>query len=240
MKNKNKNKNNNILTYILISLLFGILFYLSTSMLIVSLIVFLVCLLYLFLRIDRVFKKNKKRNQKIDFAYNLINSTISSISVYGNITEAVDHALTTYDVSQIKEIGDLSSMEGLDKLQYLSSYFSLPIYDAFLNIIELYQENGGNILDMSEHLLTEAREIQNTLLSTNTFYKSKATNAAILWAFALVIPIFIRYALVDFYSSLISSSIYIAGIILTYALCLITAEIFCSRVSKQKIKGVNL
>lgn len=233
-------KNNNYVTYILVSLLFGILFYLSTSMLIVSLVVFAIFLLYLILRVERVYKKSKKKSQKIDFAYNLINNTISSISVYGNINEAVDHALTTYDVSKIKEIGNLSNMEGLDKLHYLSSYFGLPIYDAFLNILELYQENGGNILDMSEHLLSETRQIQNAYLSTNTMFRSKATNCAILWIFALIIPVFIRFALVDFYSSLISSSIYVAGIILTYALLIVTVEIFCNKITKQKVKGVDL
>ncbi|MCD8194812.1 MAG: hypothetical protein LUD22_00680 [Coprobacillus sp.] len=235
-----KNKNNNYVTYILVSLLIGILFYLSTSMLLVSLAVFLVFFLYLILRVERVYKKTQKRNQRVDFAYNLINNTISSISVYGNINEAVDHALTTYDISKIKEIGNISNMEGLDKLQYLSSYFSLPIYDAFLNILELYQENGGNILDMSEHLLSETRQIQNNLLSTNTLYRSKATNVVMLWIFALIVPVFIRFALVDFYSSLISSAIYVAGIVLTYALALITIEIFCNKFSNQRVKGVDL
>ncbi len=231
---------NNYVNYVLISLLLGILFYLSTSQLIVSIVVFLIFTLYFCFRVERVWKKSQKKRQKVDFAYNIINSTIQSISVYGSINEAVDRVFQTYDISKIKEIGDLSHLEGMDKLQYLSNYFSLPIYDAFLNIVELYQENGGNILNMSEYILSETKDIQTALLSSNSFYRSKASSITILWIFCLVIPIFIRFALSDFYSSLISSALYLAGIILIYALCIVTIEMFCNRINKQRVKGVDL
>ncbi|MCD8209219.1 MAG: hypothetical protein LUC31_00100 [Coprobacillus sp.] len=240
MKTKKKSKYTNYLYYLLISLLLALCAYLSCNNLIVLIGVFVVFLFYFLLRTQKSYTNITKRYQKIHFVYNFVNNVVTSISVYKNVDVSVDKTLENIDLTPYREIGDMSSMSGSDKLRYLTSYFSLPIYDTFMNIIDLYIENGGDILEMTEHLLAQLKDIEGESISVKTFDRSKSISIGILWIVALVIPVFIRFALSDFFASLCSSAIYVVGIAVIYLFLLLTIEMITSRISHQRIKGVDL
>ncbi len=231
---------NNYLIYILVSLLIGVICYLSLNQLILSLVIALIFLIYFIIRTQRVIKKEKHKQDKIHLAYNIINNTITSISIYQNSTTGIEKVFETLDLSKFKEIGDLSQMSGSEKLKFLSTFFNLPIYEAFLNVIQLYEDNGGNILDMSEYILNEMKQIEISITSLNKYNRSRMVSIGSLWAFALVIPVFIRFALTDFFTSLVASSVYIIGMVVVFGLLLFTIEYITIRITKQRIKGVDL
>ncbi len=231
---------NNYLIYILVSFLFGFIFWISTTQLFISVVIALIFLFYFILRTERLIKKEKHKQDKIHLAYNLINNVVTSISVYQNATNGIEKVFETLDLSRFNEIGDLSQMSGSEKLKYLSTFFNLPIYEAFLNVIQLYEDNGGNILDMSEYVLNEIKQIEVSVVSLNKYNRSKMISIGSIWAFALIVPIFIRFALTDFFSSLANSVVYIVGIVIIFGLILFTIEFISIRIKNQRIKGVDL
>ncbi len=240
MKTKSKSKYTNYIYYTLISVLLGLCALLSSNNWIVCVLVMVIFLVYFFFRTQKAYVALTKRGSKTRLVYTLINNVITSISVYKNVDAAVDKCLENIDFSNYKEIGDMSNMSGSEKLTYLASYFSLPIYDAFMNIISLYTENGGDILAMSEYLLSELKQIESQSITLNSFNKSRSMSIGILWVIALVIPIFIRFALSDFYTSLCNSAFYVIGIALVYLCVLVTVELMTGKMLHQRIKGVDL
>ena len=67
--------------------------------------------------------------------------------------------------------------------------FTFDIYKLFLNIIALYEEQGGNILQMAALLTEKSRYQEQYLNNTVGVAKRKIIEFSTLWLFSLATPI---------------------------------------------------
>lgn len=98
----------------------------------------------------------------------------------------------------------IGSLIGIDALHALKDYYSSDLYGAFLNLIDIYIERGGNIIVQSEFLLDEIRRRQKSLLRSKQIFKQKISENIILWTISLLTVGLSRWSLGELYFQLIA------------------------------------
>ena len=147
---------------------------------------------------------NKKLSKYVDLShrfhscYTFINSFIVSLSIKGSLIAAFDYVKLSMDKEYNSLIDGLANLKE-ERLDYLKKYFPFDIYYLFLSIINIYQEQGGDILALSTYLISESRQHEDYLLSLESIFKRKVVEFASLWIFTLVILIILRFSLNQFY-----------------------------------------
>ena len=228
------------LVALLISLVTGGLAYLSSDNYIIAAVITLVYLLYYVIFARKRISLYIEKNNRIHFCYQFINSFVITMSVKDSLedsfTNATQGATGEYEET-IKELSDLNPME---KVNYLRKYFNLAVYKMFINVLDIYQEEGGNLLTMSDALIQETTRIEDTLNKTNNVIKRIAVEFGILWIISLGVLIFLRFGVSDFYQTMLSSIPFLVTLILFFVLFLVSIHSLVRRATELYIKEDNL
>jgi hypothetical protein len=221
-------KNSTLFLLLIIALISGIIAYFATNNIFIAVGVLLVYSLYLFLANKLLLIKYHDNVSKIHECFDFINSFIISLSVKNSLLEAFEGATINASGHFKEEINHIEQLESLEKINYLSRYFSFDIYQMFLNIVSTYLDQGTNILKMSDLLLQELTRIENSQIEYDSQSKRKMVEFVTLWFFTYVILIFVRVALSEFYSRIASSTIYLTCIVIFFAFVLISIHLALS------------
>ena len=179
------------------------------------------------------------KSQRFHECYTFINNFIISLSIKNTVEGSFTSTLESMNPHFKKEVEGLEHLSGLEKLTYLSKYFTFDIYKLFLNIVSLYEEQGGNILSMSS-LLTEQSRYQEQYLNKNSVLaKRKIIEFSTLWLFSISILIVLKFVLGQFYNTIFSQLIFQVLIGLMFVIVVISIHIFISRLTKVEIRGWN-
>ena len=127
-------------------------------------------------------------------------------------------------------------MNIIERIRFLRSYFNLAIYKMFINIIELHQEQGGSILNISDSLIRECTRVEKTLSESNSIGKRHLVEFIILWLLSFLIMVFLRFALSSFYSMMIKSNIMLILISGFYLIFLASLHLFLAKFADISIK----
>ena len=103
--------------------------------------------------------------------------------------------------------------------------------------MDLWQEQGGDILKMTNFLTNQFREIEEYILSCKQLGEKKIIEFSILWLFSLSILVVIRFSLSEFYYSIIRNNVYIFGVLVIFVFALISIQILVSKVCAIELKG---
>ena len=223
--------------YFIIPIAFGIIAYLSSDNLIIAISIIFVSLLYFFLLFMNRYFKYKETLKRFKSCYNFINSFIISLSIKLTVPPALESVAANMDNDFKQEYEGLEHITDLEKLDYLKKYYNFHVYDLFLNVVKLFEERGGNILDMSSHLLNETRKQSDYLINCELMNRRKWIEFGILWFLSLAIMVLLRFALSQFFS-LISQQIFykitIAGV---FVFVLFSIEILSKKSFSLNTKG---
>ena len=107
----------------------------------------------------------------------------------------------------------------------------------FIDLINLYEEQGGNILDMSRYLLEETRQMEDYIFRCQNIARKRMVEFSILWILTMTIMVVMRFSLSQFFAD-ISKQIFfpigIGGIVL---FTLVSIHIAIVKMCNLKIKG---
>ncbi len=224
------------LTLTMVSLLFGIIAYTSSDNLIMAISVFAVFTIYFFFIGAKRIKKWKSDIDRYHFCYNLINTLIISINIKKTISGAFES--TEILISENKEI-DLDSFKHFDviqKIEYLEKYFPFKIYKLFIEVIKLYEEQGGDILKMSDNLIKATKREEDYLIAVSEKSKRKLFEISLLWLFTFLILIFVRFGLANFFASVIAKPFFLASIAVFFFFVLVSVEFIFRNVFNSEMK----
>lgn len=227
----------NFLLYLFISLLVGITSYLIAQNIFVAGGILLLYLFYFLFYFDDYFKKNVFIAKRYEECYNFINTFIIALSIKGSLIGSLEACEINQSESLKTELKGIEHIEIEERICYLTNYFPFFIYDMFLNIVSLHQEQGGDILSSSKHLLRESRLINE---EHNTIFKMsirKLGEIIILWLLALVILVVVRFALNQFYTMIVTKLFFQIAIPVFYAFMLVSIHFSLQTIFKVKIKG---
>ena len=234
------NKNKTLILFIILSISIGIVIYVGSDNLYLglgSLVMFLFASVLVF--VPRI-NKSKKAIARFHECYHFINNFIISLSIKKAIKPSLENTVLSMDQDFKNMIDGLSNMDEEAIIRYLrGTYFPFHVYSLFIEIIDIYLEQGGDILKMSKYLLQECRLTEEYLNIISSYSTKKYLDFSILWAISLSILILLRFTLTQFYGYIKSQIFFIAGLAALVAFIIFSIYLLVMRTTKIEIKGYD-
>lgn len=231
---------NKIITFgFVISFLFGISGFVASNNIFVGIAIIVIGILYFVLLARPIYSKYCIKVSRYHECYHFINTFIVSLSIKASLAGAYETAVESMPEDFYKNIENVETFTLWEKLEYLNKYFRFHTYMLFLDLLHLYEEQGGNILEMSSNLLDEVRLTEEYISYSETTSRKKLGEFAILWLLTLGIMIFMRFALSEFFNTISKQLFYPIGIFAILFFALLTIHLAILRMCKLEIRGWN-
>ena len=224
---------------IVISVILGVTSFVASNNYIIAVIVLALSILYFLFIAKPLLKKYDTKIKRFDECYHFINTFIVSLSIKGTVGAAYESSIQVMPESFINSIENIEAFSQKDKLDHINKYFRFHVFSLFIDLINIYEEQGGNILEMSHYLLEEVRLIEEYISSSKSITKKKMTEFAILWLLTIGIMVFMRFALSQFFATVSKQIYYPIGILVICLFCLFSIHITISKMTKLQIRGWN-
>lgn len=221
---------------VLTSLLVAVVCYIVIFNIFISVALFIVFVAFYFLLLRKKFKNYLMQIERVHACYYFVNSFVITMSVKESYDEAFQSATRISNKHLTETINELNELNTIDKIKYLRNYFNLGIYKMFLNVLDLYQDQGGNILNMSENLIRECTRTEKTLSETLSIGYKHFIEFISLWLLSFAILLFIRFGIKDFYNQMVANSFFTPLIICYFLIFLLSAFLFFSSFTNLTIK----
>ncbi len=228
--------NKSFLYALIVSLIIAATTFIASNNLYICIGVFAIYLLYYFLIANKKIKQFKLKNERIHYCYHFINSFLISMSVKDSLDESYISAISSSKGEFKNVLDEIGDMDTLDKMEYLRKYFNLAIYKMFIDVIKLYLDQGGSLLSMSDSLMLESTRIEETLNKSNSSSKRSLMEFIILWVLSIVVLLFMRFMISDFYIIMLKSLIFLIILVVFYLLILLSIHIFINRFTNIYVK----
>ena len=224
------------LIFILLGFLLGTVCYLSTNSYIFSVLTFLILEVDYFVLMRKKFINCYSLIERVHTSYHFINSFIVSMSVKDSLEDAYLNGTRINNARLNAETKELTEMPVIDRVRYLKGYFNLSIYKMFLNVLDLYQDQGGNILNMSDNLIRECTRTEKVLSDTLAIGYKHLSEFIILWIMSFGILLFMRFSLVEFYQSMLNTPLIIYMLFVFFLICIASINLFVNAFTNLTIK----
>ena len=170
--------------------------------------------------------------------YHFISNFIISLSIKKSIKAALENVTLSMGKEFQEMMSRLDSMMEKERIKYLGdTYFPFHVYKLFIQIIDLYEEEGGDILEMSKYLLQEARNSEEYITICRNLAKHKYIEISWLWAATIVIIVLLRFTLKDFYSSIKNQPFFLISLGAIFVFIAFSIFILIKRGTETKLKG---
>lgn len=226
-----------LLISIVISIVVGVITFLASNNFIIAIIALVIYLLFFLIFARKIFNKYQTKIVRFYECYHFINTFIVSLSIKSSLSSAYETAILTIDKEHVKELETIDSFEINDWLNHLNKYFKFHIFSLFIDLININEEQGGNILEQSKYLLEELRLSEEYISEGTLISKRKITEFAILWVLTYVIMVFMRFALSSFFQNISKQLFFIIGILLIDIFCLLSIHFAIIKYTSLKVKG---
>ncbi len=181
--------------YILVSLLMSLLYYFSSPNILYAILVGVLFLTLFFVVYEGLRKKYSKRLNRTLEAIKFINNFTITLSVNNSISTTYDSIINSSSNELKLQADTIKQFDVEERINYLGKYFDCPIYGVFINLIKQYIYNGGNILDISQLLIHDSRELEERINDYDFIAKRKTRDFLISWGFSVLILVILRSSL---------------------------------------------
>jgi len=227
------------LVFCCISLLFGGVVYVALNDIFFTLGIIVISLIYfIFLAAPKI-KKSNASTQRFHECYRFINNFIISLNVRGSLIQAFDSVSSLMSKEYLTIINSTKEQSEVDKLHYLERYFPFHIYTIFTTLIEVWLDEGGDILHQTKSLLGEAKNNENILVNSERIFKRKVIEFISLWAFSIAIVIVLRFSLSQFYKQISGQIFFKLSVAAFFLIILVSIEFLIRRGTEVHLKGWN-
>ena len=222
--------------FVIIGLFLGILCYLSTINYIFTAIVPVVFIVDYFILMRKRIVRYFDLIERVHTSYHFINSFIVTLSVKDSLDEAYENGIRINNAKLNAETKELNEMPVIERIRYLRGYFNLSIYKMFLNVLDLYQDQGGNILSMADNLLRESTRTEKTLSETLSIGYKHLIEFIILWCMSFGILLFMIFSIEEFYLMMLKN-VFVGPLILVYfIICISSVNLFINSFTDLTVK----
>lgn len=228
---------NYILVGIIVSLILTGIFYLTTQNILLALFVFLISIVFFVLVVYRKAKKNQLKIHRYHQCFQFINSFIISLNVKGSMSAAIQSGYETTDDDTKAIIDSIKELNEEEKIMYLCKYFKFDLYRLFVDTINLWNEEGGDILKMSQYLINQVRLKEQYLITCETIHRQKITEFIVLWSISLAILAILRFALSTFFDRIRVTIFYQVAVTVIVLFVLVSIYILLLKISKLDLEG---
>lgn len=223
------------LAAITISAVITLIGYLTSNNLIIAGALLVVYLLYYFLLARKRIKNYIESVSRVHVCYQFINSFLITLSIKESLDDAFDSGCKHANENMQTVLDEIKEMTTNEKITYLKKYFKVGFYHMFVNVVNIYAEQGGNVLKIGESLMNESNRIEETMNQISSDSKKKLSEFAILWALAIVVVLFMRFSLSSFYFKMLNSIIFVVLLVVFFILILVSFHLLLLKYTKLAI-----
>ena len=180
--------------------------------------------------------KKEKLAKRIHACYHFINAFIISMSVKESLEDAYQSGIRFEDKDLNEVTPQLENLKVSDRITYLREFFNLAVFKMFMNVLDLYQDQGGNILSMSDELISESTRIEKSLSESLAESNRYLGQFLLLWLMSIAVLLFIRFSISSFYLTMAKSTVFIGFLLVFFALILFSIHLFIVRFSSIVVK----
>lgn len=231
--------NSKFVLFLLLSLVCGVISYISLSNIFVSLGIIAVYLIVSIVLINPLLKQYEIKSKRYHENYHFINNFIIALSIKKSIKGALESTLGSMPSEFNEMIEGIENMNDHEKINYLSTYFTFYSYRLFLQIIDFWEEEGGDILEMSKFLLDDIRHEEEYISKSSTLFTRKVGELISMWGICLLIVVVLRFSLKEFYLNIQTQPLFLIAICALFAFLLFTIYLLIYKGTSLKIKGVR-
>ena len=228
---------NFILVGIVVSIILAAVTFIATQNLIFTLLIFLISSIFFILVVNKSMKRNQMKTHRYHQCFQFINSFIVSLNVTGSMNAAFQRAYETTDEDTKEIIESIKDLNEQEKLSYLIKYFKFDLYRLFVDVINLWNEEGGDIIKMSQYLINQARLKEQYLVNCEIIHRQKTVEFVVLWVITLAILGILRFALSQFFSHIRGSLFYQISVFVIVLFAIFSVYILLMRVNKVDLEG---
>ena len=228
---------NIIVVGVVVSIVFSGVSFIASQNIFNSLIIFVLSLAFFILIARRQINKSQQKIHRYHQCFQFINSYLISLNVKGSLSSAMESSYETADEGTKEIIDSIKDLSEQEKVSYLGKYFKFDLYHLFVDMVSLWNEQGGDILAMSRHLVEQVRLKEEYLLTCESLNKSKTVEFVVLWAIALVILASLRFALSQFFNRISKTIIYQVAVGVVILFALFSIYILILRITSVNLEG---
>ncbi len=225
-----------IVVDLIIILLATLSSYIASDNIFIALVILAIYGLYFFIFFNRFYVKYENNTSRYHECFHFINDYTIALSNYESLLGAFEAIQDNFSLSLKKEIEGVENVDILEKIKYLQSYFPFHMYYLFTQIIEIYDRQGGNILDMTTYLTKQSRSLEEHIDAAKKYRNTKILELSLLWGACILILIFIRFGLAQFFETLKGEPIFIICIVIFYLFLLMFIHIALNILFKIDIR----
>ncbi|MBP5092302.1 MAG: hypothetical protein J6328_07125 [Bacilli bacterium] len=159
--------------------------------------------------------QEKRRKRKESFHF--ISSFVISLALTGSLDKSFEGAISDANGDFAEVLKGVEKETIRDKLLYLANYFDMESYRMFLSLFSLYEDQGGDLLDVSKGLLDELTRIEESENAIEKEGKASMREYLVMWVISLGIFAFLRIGLANFYDALEANPFFLASISVFFA-----------------------
>ena len=177
------------------------------------------------------------RSEARGMAYRFVSGFLISLSVSKSLEEGYESAAMFLQGRAKEAALSCKGMEIMERLRYLRGTFRAPFYDMFCSMVAIWQERGGDVLDLMDPLLREATSAEEAGRALDQARIRQGTQFLVLWGMSLLVLLAVRLGLSSFYET-VSGSLPFLLVTLLYFLVLAFAFVLFARiVGDEPVRG---
>ena len=222
--------------FVLLTFMLAVVAYFASLDIYLPIFVLLSYLLYYFVIGRKFLVKKDRLTKRIHACYHFINAFIISMSVKESLEDAYQSGIRFED-KELNEITEnLENLKVSDRILYLREFFNLAVFKMFINVLNLYQDQGGNILSMSDDLISEATRIEKSVSESLAESNRYLGQFLLLWIMSTSVLLFIRFSISSFYLTMSKSPVFVGFLLVFFVLILFSIHLFIVRYSSIVVK----
>lgn len=220
------------------SVLAGINF-IATQNVFSTVFIFIISLLFFILFVRKQMAKTQLKIHRYHQCYQFISTFIISLNIKGSMSAAIESSYETSDEGTKEVLDSIKELNEEEKINYMCKYFKFDLYRLFTDTIKLWNEQGGDIIEMSQYLINQARLKEQYLITCESIHRRKTIEFVVLWSITLVILAMLRFTLSQFYYRIYQTSFYQVSVVVIILFVILSVYLLVNRVSKFELEGWN-
>ena len=228
---------NYIVVGVVVSFVLAGISYIASQNLISTLSIFLVTNTFFLFIVKRQMDKTQLKIHRYHQCFQFVNSFIVSLNIKGSMSAAMESAYETADESTREILDSIKEMNEEEKISYLQKYFKFDLYRLFLDTVSLWNEQGGDILSMSQHLVNQVRLKEEYILFCESTHRTRLVEFIVLWSLTLLILISLRFALSQFFTHIVRTIFYQVSVVVIFLFLILSIYVMVKRITNITLEG---
>jgi hypothetical protein len=160
----------------------------------------------------RFWSQQSRQDQKDSQMYYWMQTLLTTLSIKKTITETFVNVVQQYQLKKEHWLSPYMSNDSLHALRNLKQRFTHPLYGLFLNTLEFYEQQGGDVLILFDSILQQTRLVEARRTEIQSLTKKYFFQWVFLWVLNLFILLMAKFVLMDLFDVMKTNFIFIAMI----------------------------